>query len=66
MATRVPGSGVYRTTVVLSHIHISAIEKAKEELAKLKGVPKDSIKESEAVQYLITQGARVKGWIQET
>ena len=63
MATRVPGTGVYRTTVTLSEAHVRAIEKARRELAQMKGLPHELIKESEAVQYLLTHGARAKGWI---
>ena len=61
MATRVPGALVYRTTVTLSEAHIRAIEMAKRELANMKGLPIELIKESEAVQYLITQGAKKLG-----
>ena len=63
MATPVPGARVYRTTVTLSEAHVRAIEKAKRELAHMRGLPTELIKESEAVQYLLTQGARAKGWI---
>jgi len=62
MATKIPKSKLHRTTITLSPLHLRAIDRAKEELSLLKGVPKDFIKESEAVQYLITQGAKALGW----
>jgi len=63
MVTRIPGAQKYRTTVTLSEIHVKAIESAKRELAQMKGLPTDLIKESEAVQYLITQGAKKLGFL---